>query len=68
MEDRGDFPVVLARARAKGRGQVYDPKIHGPFERDGFASRIDAAHEQKLAALISEWSRRAWSNRYLRAS
>lgn len=41
-----DFPLVLARAKARGRGETHDPKRHGPFEKPVSPNRR-APQEQK---------------------
>lgn len=40
-----DFAVIQARARAKARGEAYNPAIHGPFERK-LAPRIQRQAEE----------------------
>lgn len=44
-EEDPDFAEVQARARAKARGETYNPAIHGPFERR-LAPRIQRQAEQ----------------------
>lgn len=62
-EDPG-FPVVLAKAKAKGRGQDYNPKRHDPHEietrppkqqRAEAAKKADGSLDDALAAVMERF-------------
>ena len=68
-----DFAVMLAKARAKARGQVYQADRHGPFEvkRPPRQERQKAMAETRIAgdvdALLARFRSRAPGGRHLKA-
>lgn len=50
-----DFPVALARARAKARGESYDPKRHGPHEED-LSPRLKQKRDKELVSVENQFS------------
>lgn len=69
-----DFPVTLAKARARGRGQPYQPDRHGPFEpkmvprKERQKRTEEAAIVGDLSALMKRFGERGAGNgRHLKA-
>lgn len=55
-----DFGQVLGRARAKARGQAYDPDLHHPAAQNrSLEERVPASHQANLAALTERFMERA---------
>lgn len=60
MDTTEEFGAVLGRARAKARGQAYDPDVHHPAAQSrALEERVPASHEAGLAALTERFLDRA---------
>lgn len=61
-EEDPDFPLIQAKARARARGENYDPEKHGPFSLPAapgtakrFLKEADAALEVSPSAKLEEF-------------
>jgi hypothetical protein len=62
-----DFPVVLAKVRARHRGEEFDPEKHMPKEGKRRIDQVPKRVEEELEAIIQRFAQRGRGGRHLRA-
>jgi hypothetical protein len=62
-----DFPVVLAKVRARHRGEEFDPEKHMPKEGKRPIDQVPKSVEEDLEAIIGRFAQRGRGARHLRA-
>jgi hypothetical protein len=62
-----DFPVVLAKVRARHRGEEFDPEKHMPKEGKRSIDQVPKSVEEDLEAIIGRIAQRGRGARHLRA-
>lgn len=73
VQEDPEFPVLLAKARAKARGEKYDPKRHGPFDANPPPAQHQEAEvvdaEMALRELLARFEARGQTprSRHMRA-